>query len=110
MTTQEQKALELALEALENLEEQLPFDWAFDELKTLAGKDDYKKALKKVRGLIPKIKNVLAQKSNEPALDALKWIASHDLSGVDERALALMSYAFVHKARFAVLEATGETT
>ena len=41
-------------------------------------------------------------------LDALKWIASHDLSGADDRAIALMSYAFVSKARFAVLEAKGE--
>lgn len=41
-------------------------------------------------------------------LEALKWIASHDLSGADDRAIALMAYAFVSKARLAVLEATGE--
>ena len=42
------------------------------------------------------------------ALEALKWIASLDLSGADDRAIALMAYAIVSKARFAVLEATGE--
>ena len=90
MTTQTE-ALKLALEALLSWGKGFPDNWG--DLDTEA---------------VNAIKEALAQQSNEPALDALKWIASHDLSGVDERALALMSYAFVHKARFAVLEATGE--
>jgi hypothetical protein len=62
-----------------------------------------------VRNLLIECREALAQPEQEPvALEALKWIASHDLSGADDRALGLMSYAFVSKARFAVLEATGE--
>lgn len=93
--TKQTEALKLALEALLSWGKGFPDNWG--DLDTEA---------------VTAIKEALAQQSdsvsNEPALDALKWIASHDLSGVDERELALMSYAFVHKARFAVLEATGE--
>ena len=62
---------------------------------------------------IPDAKKMVKQEKSvsvgEPvALEALKWIASLDLSGADDRAIALMAYAIVSKARFAVLEATGE--
>lgn len=49
-----------------------------------------------------------ASEKESKLLEAVKWIASLDLSGADDRAIALMSYAIVSKARFAVLDATGE--
>ena len=60
-----EQTLRLALEALENLEEHLPFDWAFDELKSLAGKNDYRKELANARSLIPILKAALEAK-DEP--------------------------------------------
>jgi hypothetical protein len=65
----EKEALKLALEALEYLEEHLPFDWAFDELQSLAGKDDYRQSVKEARDLIPKIKEALAQPEYQSTAD-----------------------------------------
>lgn len=57
-----------------------------------------------------KYRQAIAEESEKQSklLEAMKWIGSHDLSGADDRSLALMSYGFVSKARFAVLDATGE--
>ena len=91
MTPQERKVMELALEALER-----------SAYYGIGAKIEAVKAIKA-------LEEALAKPEQEPvALEALKWIASQDLSGADDRAIALMAYAFVSKARFAVLEATGE--
>ena len=64
MTTQTE-ALKLALEALENLEEHLPGDWAFDVLESFSGKDEYRKDLARARSLIPTIKEALSEPEPE---------------------------------------------
>jgi len=42
---------------------------------------------------------------NAELLEALNWIAAHDLRGADLKACGLMAYGLVHKARAAIAKA-----
>jgi hypothetical protein len=46
---------------------------------------------------------------NAELLEALNWIAAHDLRGADLKACGLMAYGLVHKARAAIAKAEQKT-
>ncbi len=50
------------------------------------------------------------QTENAELLEALNWIAAHDLRGADLKACGLMAYGLVHKARAAIARAEEDKT